>query len=238
MRIIHLSDIHLSQDNLNNLKNFYLEALRNDLQKFHDEKKVELLLITGDLIDKGGETFKGQNPYEIFEKEFIQPILKHLNLSKDKVLFIPGNHDIDTNEIDEIYEAGLVGKLKSVEAVNTHIEILTNSFTSSNKRIERFKEFEKNYHKETVNYYFTNNESIFVYQGDGHKIGFLLVNDSWRCSKDLKSENHCIGINQLFNAKNIFDANQTAINVVLFHHPIEFLTEVEKHEIKNILQKL
>jgi len=237
MRLIQLSDIHLSKDNLTNLKNFYIEALKKDLKTFHDTKPVDLILLTGDLIDKGGASFGSENPYEIFENEFILPILSELKISKDKVLFIPGNHDIDRNEIDEIYEEGLVGKLTTIEIVNQHIEKNKETFSVSNKRIQKFKDFEREYHKDTDNYFYTNNESIFIQQFGSNKIGFLLINDSWRCSNNLKTENHFVGINQLFNAKHIFEKNETDINVVLFHHPLEFFNENERTEIKNILQK-
>ncbi|MBL7934805.1 MAG: metallophosphoesterase [Bacteroidia bacterium] len=237
MRLIQLSDIHLSKDNLTNLKNFYIEALKKDLKDFHNTKPVDLILITGDLVDKGGISFGVDNPYEIFINEFVIPISSELNIPKDKVLFVPGNHDIDRNEIDEIYEEGLIGKLKTIESVNQHIENNKKGFTVSNKRIQKFKDFERDYHKDTINYHYSNNESIFIQEYGSHKIGFLLMNDSWRCSNELKVENHFVGINQLFNAKNIFDKDKTDINIVLFHHPIEFFNETERGEIKNILQK-
>lgn len=237
MRLIQLSDIHLSEDNISTLKNYYLDALKKDLSKFHDETPVDLILITGDLIDKGGESFQDKDPYQIFEREFIEPILQQLSLTKDKVLFIPGNHDIERNEVEETYEEGLLTKLKTVDAINNQVDKQTSTFSLANNRIKRFKEFEKQYHRNTANYYLTNNESVFIYENDGVKIGLLLINDSWRCSKDLKTENHVVGINQLFNAKMIFDQSQTAINLVLFHHPIDCISEIERQEIKNILQK-
>ena len=237
MRLIQLSDIHLSKDNITNLKNFYLEALKKDLKQFHDNKPVDLILLTGDLIDKGGDSFFPENGYDVFERDFLTPIIKELGISKQNILFIPGNHDIDRNAIDSIYESGLIGALNSIESVNQHLEEHKEKFSFSNQRIQKFKEFEKNYHLETENYYFTNFESTFIYQYGEHKIGFLLMNDSWRCSSALKQENHYVGINQFFNAKSIFENHNTTLNVVLFHHPLDILNEDESSEIKNIIQK-
>lgn len=237
MRLIQLSDIHLSQNNLDSLKRFYIEALKKDLATFNETKPIDLILITGDLVDKGGSSFKNRNPYDVFTDEFITPILNHLNLSKDRVLFIPGNHDIDRNEIDKIYEDGLIKNLSTIDTVNAHVTENKENFNSSNKRIQKFKEFENNYHKKTKNYTYTNNESIYIHNHNDYKIGFLLVNDSWRCSESLKVENHYVGVEQLFNAKTIFEDKNTDINIVLFHHPLDFFNEEERREIKNILQK-
>jgi len=38
MRIVHLSDLHISKDNLSALKQFYLTALLKDLKNWNSEK--------------------------------------------------------------------------------------------------------------------------------------------------------------------------------------------------------
>ena len=94
MRIVHLSDLHLSKDNLSSLKQFYLTALLKDLNNWQKEMPIDIIVLTGDLIDKGGSSFNdGEDVYDIVEKEFITPILQNLKMDKSRFLFIQGNHD-------------------------------------------------------------------------------------------------------------------------------------------------
>lgn len=237
MRIIHLSDIHLSKDNITDFKAYYLDALKKDLIKLNEEQSIKLIIITGDLIDKGGASFdRPAEAYLLFEEEFINPISKIVPIPKDKFLFLPGNHDIERTEIDDIYEAGLTATISTIQAANKIILSSQNHFTDANKRIQKFKDFEKAYHLNTADYYYTNYQSYYIFEKEGFKVGFLLINDSWRCSSSLTKESHFIGVNQLFDAKVFFAEKQTDINIVLLHHPITAFNEEEQTETKNIIQ--
>lgn len=234
MRIVQLSDIHLSKLNLEDFRNYYLDALLCDLKTFNNEKKIDVILFTGDLVDKGGDSI-GTECYDVFRDEFISPLIDRLPISKDKILFIPGNHDVNREQIDRDNEYYLVNNLTKEKANEELKEIRTN-FNRTNNRIKKFKEFEKVFHLENHNYLYSNNESLAIdSDGDG-KVGFALINDSWRCSSALKQEQHFIGFNQLFNANKYFKENKTDINIAVFHHPLEALNVFESEEIDNILK--
>jgi predicted phosphodiesterase len=234
MRIVQLSDIHLSGTNLPDLQNFYREALLNDLRIFHEEKRIDVILLTGDLVDRGGKSL-GENPYSVFENEFIKPLLKELDLKREQILFIPGNHDINRDLIEERSEFFLANTLTKDEA-NKLLQKTRTAFTEDNRRQEQFKEFEKEFHKNNDSYIFSNNESLTIIDSENFKTGFALINDSWRCSSELKKEQHFIGYSQLFIARNYFKEQKTNINVAVFHHPLELLNSSEKEEIENILR--
>ncbi|SHL37092.1 Calcineurin-like phosphoesterase [Chitinophaga jiangningensis] len=235
MRIVQLSDIHLSKENLTDLKNYYREALIADLIQFSKDAPVDILLISGDLIDKGGQSFGGEDPYAIFEKELLNPITDKLKLSKERVLFIPGNHDIERSLIAENIENELSTKL-NCKMANNMLETMGSKFDDNNNRIKKFKEFEKHYHLKNPGYLYSNNESLYTMEVNGKRIGFVLVNDSWRCSSKLKKEQHFIGSNQLFNAKQHFEKENTVLNIAVFHHPLEDLNNNEAAIIDNILK--
>jgi DNA repair exonuclease SbcCD nuclease subunit len=235
MRIVHFSDIHLSNDNLEDLRNFYIGSLINDLQAQSQEKRIDLVLITGDLLDKGGKSFTGKNAYQVFEEEFIDPIASALQISKSSFLFIPGNHDIDQALIEKKSEYYLTHNLTK-EYGNSLLADMKDKFIDENQRMKPFKDFEKKYHANTPQYEFSNNESLFVVDSPEGRVGIALINDSWRCSAELKPENHFIGFNQLFNAKRYFEQAKTTVNIALFHHPLESLNQLERDEIENILR--
>ena len=234
MRIVQLSDIHLSKTNIDELQNFFMDALLRDLKQFHEIQPIDVILLTGDLVDKGGDSL-GANGYEIFTEKFINPLLSELGLSKDKILFIPGNHDINREFIDEENEFYLAQKLTK-DLANDKIKEIRDLFNNTNKRIQKFKNFEKQFHSGKKNYLYSNNESLSIEIHNDQKVGFALINDSWRCSSALNKEQHFIGFNQLFNAKSFFKKEQTKLNIAVFHHPLDSLNAGESEEIEIILK--
>lgn len=245
MRIIHISDIHLSKSNFDEFESDYLKALLKTLKDEHDKENIDIIAITGDLVDQGGhslfevEKFEGKtDPYEIFEDEFITPIKEHLKLKNSNFLFIPGNHDIDENQIKWVDEK----KLKKIEAdgdINLILkEIRLDSHEKYSHRIKQFKDFEQRFHKESIGttYQFTRNQSTYIYEVNKDiKVGFALINDSWRCST---CELHTyfgkglyFGYKQLNDALNLLAG--TTMNIVMTHHPIESYAEEE--DIRDIL---
>ncbi|ALM49455.1 hypothetical protein AMR72_11425 [Flavobacterium psychrophilum] len=243
MRLVHLSDIHLSASNYTEFKNSCHNALINDLTHFNkSEKPIDLILITGDLIDKGGHSLKqlddykqSTDPYDFFEKVYIEPICKKLKISKDKFLFVPGNHDIDENEILWVNEKALIKELND-DNIEKILKENKFDFNKNNERIKSFKQFENRYHQDNINYIFSNNESVYIHTYKDEKIGFLMINDSWRCStcriRDF-DETHYIGTQQFYDGKNALERENTVLNIVLLHHNLADLREQQK--IKQIL---
>lgn len=244
MRIVHISDIHLSKDNFAEFENNFRQALIDILQKENQDKKIDIIAVTGDLVDKGGDSllklpkFKGQSdPFRIFEEEFVTPIKSALGLQNGKFLFVPGNHDINENEIlwvDEknLQDAEVAGNINDFLIKNK------TEFNNTNKRIELFKKFEERFHKDTDNYRYSNNESTYIFKfSEEINVGFALINDSWRCStcEWHKYENKKLyfGEQQLYQALQVLDASNTIFNIILTHHPL--LSYAEETDVERAL---
>jgi len=244
MRLVHLSDIHLSKQNFQEFKNNYRDALLKDLESYHRQKKIDLLIITGDLIDKGGfslfdlpEYKDESDPYVIFEKEFIFPIIERIGIDKNDILFIPGNHDIDENQILWVQEKKMKSSLKN-ETVNGYLNTNHGSFNETNIRIQKFKEFEKRFHTNNSKYNFSNNQSSYVYTYNAENVGILLVNDSWRCSTCRianEEEGHFFGVQQLYDGLEELKKYDPIFNICLFHHSLNDFRE--KDEVKRVLHQ-
>lgn len=246
MRLVHLSDIHLSKDNYNEFKNNYIDALLKDLAVYNNSITIDLIVITGDLVDKGGHSlfeileFKDyKSPYDIFEEVFINPISKLLGIDKHKFLFIPGNHDIDEKGILLFDEKEL---LEDINHHNINKYLLENKTFKHSNRIRKFKEFEENYHNENPNYTYSPNQSTYIYEDKKNdcKVGFILVNDSWRC-KSIKlaienDEKHYFGIQQLHDGLKALNEINTQLNICLVHHALEDYKESE--DVKGILNRI
>lgn len=55
MRIIHFSDFHLQGGKILKLHKINAEKLLDALRKVNKQKKIDLVVFGGDLIDRGGE---------------------------------------------------------------------------------------------------------------------------------------------------------------------------------------
>ena len=158
MRIAHFSDIHLSNDNFDVFVDTYRSALIKDLEEYNRAHPIDIFVITGDLVDKGGQSlvkrFKKdktiKSPYDVFEKEFITPISNKLGISNDRFLFVPGNHDIDESQIRWIHEKDMKINL-SESNIKDYLNKNSQKFNYTNRRIQQFKEFEKRFHFDSPN---------------------------------------------------------------------------------------
>lgn len=234
MRIAHISDLHLSKSNLDSFKRFYLDALINDLLKFHRRGKIEFIFLTGDLVDKGGSSL-GANCYDIVETTFIQPVLNALDLTRDKIVILPGNHDIDASMVEEISERGLLS-LKEVDQVNVFVNKHKSEWHDGINRIKPFKTFEKKFYHDIRDCQLSNFESCFVLRSrDQLSIGVAALNSAWRCSPAPPPDKLLLGTLQILEAKDYFKKQGTHFNFLLIHHPLDIFESFEKPEIKGFI---
>ncbi|MNQ92074.1 hypothetical protein D3C85_1074830 [compost metagenome] len=117
--------------------------------------------------------------------------------------------------------------MKKMDHLNINDYLIGNRSFKNNHRIKNFKDFEKKFHANNSMYRFSNNESTYLYKDKDGLVGFLLVNDSWRCkSVKFKDEKALyFGSQQLNDGLRIFENNNTILNICLFHHSLENFEE-------------
>jgi formylglycine-generating enzyme required for sulfatase activity/predicted phosphodiesterase len=209
MRIVHLSDIHFSPSNKDSLEKFYGTYLLNDLVKYN---KIDFIVITGDLIDKGGRLFgKEINKYNSFNKSFLMPIVEKLKIRRDSIIIGSGNHDLEINENN--YEWNYI-----------------------KKRCDNFISFEKKYYRVIKNSHISILSSWFLRKWKRRNIGFISINTNWLClPKSNKSNDIFIGLNNLRDIIKKIKEFKCDLKIALIHHPIELVSDIERSEFKNIL---
>jgi len=238
VRIIQLSDIHLSKDNINNLGNIYLNPLIKDISNFNNENKIDFIIICGDLVDKSGKSLStdGKSSFKIFIEKFITPIENVLQIGFEKYIFNIGNHDINEDAIEDISEAGAKDKFKSVDKINEYIDKHRINYTDLIRRIENFKEFEKDYYNGYSNKLLSNFESCFYFEIENKNIGIVSLNSAWRYSRSSTSCDVIMGSSQVKNACDFFKKNNCIFNIAISHYTIDSLSDIEKSEINNLFQ--
>lgn len=229
IRIIHISDIHLEKPPISPNTTDLMDALVTNLNSVVDENTV--LVITGDLIDKGGVGFKSDStkPYDHFYDTVLYRILENYPILEDKILFVPGNHDIERRKIDEFKKNGILSTLnKSYGDFNNSIK---NNINQKDylEQLTQFKLFEGQLFDKVDNYNFSYLHSTFSCNIAGQKVGFACLNSAWLCSGDDDYTQIALGKYHLERATK--DISDCKIKIALLHHPIDFFRIEERDHI-------
>lgn len=239
MRILHLSDVHLSLENEKDFKQFYLDAFLKDVEKQHLDKKFDLIAITGDIFDKGGNSFSKDNEkyaYSYFKNIIADEIEGKLQ-SEIPIFYAIGNHDLILENVDQIIESGLNQELTNMSKINDFIDSHRIDNYQAFYKQNKFKEFEKsNIYTNCLTKYYSNFESAFVIEIDSKRIGIASFNSAWRCNPDLPAKLPCFGSRQVLEAADFFKKNNTFVNIGLIHHSPQLFDDNEKREVIKFLE--
>lgn len=203
--IVHLSDLHIKDNNLLSQCNSIVSSL-----DFNSEISKCLIVISGDLANSGEN-----HQYKIV-KNFIGKMItkikeKFPKIDNHRVLIVPGNHDIN-----------FLGQERSREECRKMVDS-----ANENSINEELKKFDNFYNFASYNRCFNTNKMVDVNIVDfGEiKIGYKLINSSLFSHYD-KNENadedkgiHLIDIKGM-NDINLSDTN---FNICISHYPSDWL---------------
>lgn len=240
-RIIHLSDIHFNKNYLAESEAYLLEPLKRDLKRFHNENPIDLIVFSGDLIDKAGQSFDNNIDVAFleFEDKFVNPISECLNIDKSRFFFAPGNHDMKIDEDLEKDESWIDKELSDADKLRTYVKNLE---TSESKRNLKFHEFINAYYTNTsIEKTITPFESSYKVNNEKLSIGITCFNSSWRCYSSEKKNNYydkgklLVSEYQVTRGyKNIKECN---LKIAVMHHSFEWIKDFDKENIKKSISK-
>ena len=237
MRILHVSDLHISGQKVEKEKNeLIIQKLLNEVEIINQENKIDFIIFTGDAINRGGEGYSNiEEAFRSFESSFINPLLGLLSLNKSHFIMCPGNHDILRKLDNEVVELGTKSMLKNNEEVHNFIH--NDSLIDTVNRIKPYKQFEKYFYDDI----FGDNgsclfplQSLFKKELNGIKVGFLCLNSAWRCydsSKD--SGNILIGKSQIEDCLHLL--NDCDIKIAISHHHYSWMHNMEKDDLRKMI---
>lgn len=225
--IVHISDIHYKKEEPEGVSTV-LKAFLNDLknQKVILQDYSFFIAITGDIVFAG----KDFRAYESFSNE-LDGELNNIGLSKEYRIIVPGNHDVDQDIVTSNLE-----ELKKVNEKYSESESAFNSFTATDnvldRKFENYELFEADFAKYGINY-----SSVGKGWEMDSSLGVYCLNSaitSLGGADKIKDENKLsIGTRSLVewcNKKN------TITNILLLHHPINYLNQWSKDELKTIIE--
>lgn len=228
MRILHFSDFHLNGKSMEEAKQI-LAYMKDALAAIQTEQKIDLVLFSGDMLDRGGNGFINlKDGFEVFHEEVITPLMESLELSESRFIFTPGNHDIDRNADNKWADDGIEAESNSRDNI---VKLLKNpKIGEATHRMDAFKNFEKDYYSAFKDIKYNHNRfaSTFVMDIDGVSVGIVSLNTVWRCGFD-DAHKVALGINQITEQSLAITDSQ--LKIALTHYPIDFLKEFERVEV-------
>lgn len=239
IRLLHFSDLHLSVNNLANTE-ARLGFLFDSLLKIQEQdgKQVDVVVFTGDLVDKGGSEFSSiEDGLLAFKERVIKPLAEKVGISPSRIVILPGNHDTQSstktakrnkkNLRDEY-------KLSSEREINALINVNDEDRELVIQRTSAFKKFEKDFYTEFTPdvYYYSDFESNFVFDINGVKLGVTALNTVWLYGKSSEDADDAdlvyLGTDQLTRSIGIL--KDCDLKIVASHYRFEKLQEQESEK--------
>lgn len=235
VRIAHLSDFHISNDDLFESEHLIVDPLIEDLSSFHDDQHIDLVICSGDLIDRGGQAFENvQKAFNAFTDRVAAPILDALSLSRTRFIVVPGNHDIDFDRDSPISEKGLAAKLTDQDKITEYIK---SGEREGSNRIDPYYNFISDfYDSDTDPSSLTRYESTFVYEDiGGTKLGVAALNSAWRCAPAADQEELLLGQHQIYRAlQHLEDCD---VKIAVSHYSLNHLAEHDQDSVKPLVRR-
>ncbi len=226
MRIIHFSDLHYGKHNARIDR--MLPILIKELKKINDERKIDLIIFSGDLVWTG----ENEKNFETAQKNFITPLLSELNILQDNFILTQGNHDNteDKQELDIVKNH--IDNFDKNEQIDTFVSKDDAQFNLSFVKSEKYYNFIKSFYKnDDINKLY----QVFQRQCDGKEIGIVSFNSSWRAFIG-DHANHLLLPKSIVN-KAIKKINDCDIKIAVMHHPIEDLKNFNQFEIEDLIHE-
>ncbi len=232
LNFLHLSDLHYDSENIQDSK-IILENLWSDIDLMKKEKgPIDFIIFSGDLVKKGGnkEEFSNANEY------FIKPLLERTNLTYNEFFLVPGNHDIEKDKVNDIFEKGDVFALNNRDILNLFIDDMDKP--SNYIKFERLSNFYYFYQSINSKYKVEFNilYATYNFEKNGIKIGIACLNSSWRATGKSDNFDHgklLLGERQIDKA--LKDIKDCDIKIAVFHHPLSWLSPFDSKDINRRL---
>lgn len=237
MRIIHFSDFHLDFDQIKRCEDLVRRMIQA-LKQVHQEKAIDVIVFSGDLINQAGCNFpapKMKNGFEKFEEVVINPITSALGLAKNRFIFTLGNHDVDQKADAKRANTALTKKLRDAADVDRFIN--QKDVEAKIPRIAEYNKFRNDYwgrNKGNADLDITPLQLGIKIDISGIRVGFNCLNTAWRCY-DSKTDMGAIvtGKSQITREYTFFNDCQLAFAVG--HHLPSMMNSFESVDLEKVM---
>ncbi len=218
IRWIQLSDIHYQLANYNTVK--VRDRLVEYLEQLRQSNEYNFLIITGDVANRN----KGYDPDT---KAFIWRIADGLQIEKQQIFIVPGNHDLDRSGLRTMILKGLFSE-KFDELSNKVDEIIYGNAATLKALQKDFNDFSV-FEAVLLNRPSRINELHFVEEGENYRI--IHINTCFVSGQDGEEGNLLIGCRRLYDTLKSLEHDDKKVNIAIGHHSLDCFVSSEKEKI-------
>jgi len=235
---LHLADLHFKSgiefEQFN--RKTVLDALWCDIgTQASAGFEPDFIVFTGDVAYHGRK-----EEYELAVEYFFEPLLHTTGVSKDRLFIVPGNHDVNWDEIDPVAAHGMFELLKSRDEINSFLSgeqdrsYYFQKFTAYGDFINTYLGGALSFSHD--NFFYTQNLRFY-----DTNLAILGLNSAWMsgCVKDSQSKAQDKGnllIGELQLGKALESTKGADLHIAILHHPLDWLHEVEQCDMRNRLE--
>ncbi len=225
---VHLSDLHYGKAWEADVRTV-IDALIADLAKLETEEHIQpsFVVFSGDLVQAGNVADDFEAAYDIL----VHPVVNVLGLEPGLFFFAPGNHDIDTDLVDENLDAGVREGCKSSHGINRIID----SFPTKPYYLHRLDQFNRfiDSHPSTGLSANTPLYRSYAFDVDRAAVGLCTLNSCWRATGRpgiADYGNLSIGERQIDSA--LQAVKDCDLRIGAMHHSFPWLSPMEQGSTK------
>lgn len=241
---LHLSDLHFCKAKSGYDMHRVIDALYKDLKAMQDGYGLQpqLMFFTGDAafgnygVGAGCSTLQEQ--YQDVE-QFLTKVrqLFSVQIPKDNLFLVPGNHDVDRNEVTDD-QALWLGRQQDAEGVNSLIKQGGKQWQGYMERLAQYRNFLERY---GYSHLLSDPERLIyheVREVNGVKIGIGGFNSAWSCGKDQEKGKLWLGGDwQNGTIISNLKPKQADLKLALIHHPAGWFVEHEDHVMRRQMER-
>ena len=224
---LHLSDLHFREQHAWD-EDIVLRALLKDVQECMDEHGLvpDMILVSGDIAFSGDPA-----EYDI-ARAFFDGLLHVTNLEKERLLVVPGNHDVNRKAVSQLARIGATS-LQNRQAVNEIIADVLDRRVML-RRFDNFASFVRDYFDGHIPF---DDEHYFYVRSlklAGRRVAVLGLNSAWLAYGGHEESGYlALGERQVRQALDL--CHDAELRIALLHHPFEWLHDFDIHSCKPLL---
>jgi hypothetical protein len=222
---LHLSDWHQRGRDFDRVvvRDALIEDLRSRDRIARQLSRVDFIVFSGDLAFSGKP-----EEYETAAREFLTPVLSALALSRDRVFFVPGNHDIDRRDLELL--PPLLERLKDRVTVNAWLttparrQALIQPFGAYSEFVRRF--LGSHAPAEPAYGY------ARVLELRECRLAVVGMNSAWMCGQRVEGGEVndygylILGEPQFYEPLQLSDVKTADLRIGILHHPSSWFSDV------------
>jgi 3',5'-cyclic AMP phosphodiesterase CpdA len=227
---LHLTDLHFRAGELYKWdQDIVLSALMNDVRERikSDGLRPDLILVSGDIA------FSGLPQEYDLARQFFDELLKVTSLSKERLLVVPGNHDVDRSASSPGAKAisKSLNDRQAVADVLSHDQDRRLLF----RKLDAYAQFVGDYFSGKIPF----NDKDYFYRLSfnlaDRRVAVLGINSAWLSTSEEDRGQLILGEQQVRNAINA--SSDADLRIALMHHPFDWLKEFDWDDCEAILIK-